>query len=129
MKAKGLKFDDQKIPLQLIPGNALLEVGKVLGYGARKYAAHNWRAGLAYSRLMGACLRHATAFNEGEDLDPETGLSHIAHLATEALFLLEFITKNSAHLDDRFRAPAPKKRARRAKRPRLQRKNRGGRRR
>lgn len=105
----GLKFDGEKIPLQLIPGNALLEVGKVLRYGAGKYAAHNWRNGLAYSRLMGACLRHATAFNEGEDLDPETQLSHIAHLACEALFLLEFVTKDRTDLDDRYKPTPPRK--------------------
>lgn len=104
MKPKGKKNDSEKVPLQLIPGNALFEVGKVLRFGARKYAAHNWREGLDYSRLTGACFRHLTAYNEGEDLDPETQLSHVAHLACEALFLLEFITQERSDLDDRYKA-------------------------
>jgi hypothetical protein len=97
----GQKHDQEKVPLQLLPGKALIEIGKVLGHGAKKYDAWNWTKGIAFSRIIGAVLRHVIAFNEGEDLDPETGLSHIAHVACECLFLLTFVVTGRVELDDR----------------------------
>lgn len=105
----GKKHDKGKPPLNLLPGHSLLAISRVMAHGAKKYDEHNWRGGITYSRLMGAILRHALAFNEGEDLDWETGESHIAHLATEALFLLEFIETSQTHLDNRWRRPLKKK--------------------
>lgn len=67
------------------------EIAKVLAFGAQKYAAHNWRKGIAYSRLLDAALRHLYAFADGEDTDPESGLSHIAHAGCCVVFLLGMI--------------------------------------
>lgn len=100
-KNKGLKFDQGKPRMELLPMAALQEVSKVLTFGASKYADNNWRGGINYSRIYGALLRHLTAFVEGEEKDPETGLSHIAHLACNSLFLLTFILEGRKELDDR----------------------------
>ncbi|WP_444832631.1 dATP/dGTP diphosphohydrolase domain-containing protein [Aquabacterium sp.] len=101
----GMKFDGDKPMLALLPVEALEEIGKVLTFGAKKYAAHNWRKGFVWSRLLSATLRHTFAFIRGEDKDPETGLSHLAHAACCLLFLLSF-TKTGAGEDDRFRVDA-----------------------
>ena len=98
----GIKHDQEKVRLELISSKALIELGKVLTYGAKKYDSHNWREGICYSRIIGAILRHITAFNDGEDKDPETGLSHIAHAMCECMFLLEF-EQTHAELDDRYK--------------------------
>jgi hypothetical protein len=74
----------------------------VLKFGADKYAEHNWRKGFAWSRPLAAAMRHLTAFNDGEDKDPESGLSHLAHAACCIMFLLEF-EKTHKELDDRYR--------------------------
>jgi hypothetical protein len=74
----------------------------VLAFGAQKYAEHNWRNGFAWSRPLSAAMRHITAFNAGEDTDPESGLSHLAHAACCIMFLLEF-EKTHPHLDDRYK--------------------------
>lgn len=50
-----------------------------MAFGADKYGRNNWRKGLHYSRLIDAAMRHILAFADGEDSDPETGLSHAAH--------------------------------------------------
>lgn len=63
---------------------------RVLAFGANKYAAHNWRKGMLWTRLGDAALRHLTAWMDGEDTDPETGESHLAHLRATAGFLLEY---------------------------------------
>ena len=99
-----LKFDQHKLPLNLLSTEAMNQTAAVLAFGAQKYAAHNWRAGFAWSRPLAAAMRHLTAFNDGEDRDPESGLSHLAHAACCIMFLLEF-EKTHPHLDDRYKQP------------------------
>lgn len=102
----GVKFDGEKPPLALLPTRALEAVGRVLAFGAKKYQAHNWRGGIQYSRLAGAMLRHVFAFLRGEDKDPETGESHLAHAACCVLFALEFVEEGRTELDDRHKPMA-----------------------
>lgn len=87
---EGVKADDGKLPYHLVPGDALEEIVKVLDFGAKKYEAENWRKGMRWSRVWGAMMRHAWAWWRGEDKDPETGLSHLAHLGCGCLFLIWF---------------------------------------
>lgn len=98
----GVKFDGDKPRMDLLDRYAIEQLAMVLGFGAKKYAAHNWRQGLAYSRLTAAALRHIHAFNDGEDLDPESGLPHIAHAMCCCMFLLGTIN-NKPDQDDRWR--------------------------
>lgn len=97
-----MKFDQDKLPLHLLSTEAMNQTAAVLQFGADKYAAHNWRKGFAWSRPLSAALRHITAFNAGEDKDPESGLSHLAHAACCIMFLLEF-EKTHRELDDRYK--------------------------
>src|SRR5690242_15180617 len=96
----GSKFDSDKIPCELLPPVALLEVAKALQFGAKKYASWNWAKGISYSRVLGAILRHVFAYMKGEDKDPETGISHIAHAACGCLFILHY-EKFNTKFDDR----------------------------
>lgn len=98
-----IKFDQDKLPLHLLSTEAMNQTAAVLQFGAQKYAEHNWRKGFAWSRPLAAAMRHITAFNNGEDKDPESGLSHLAHAACCIMFLLEF-EKTHKHLDDRYKA-------------------------
>lgn len=97
-----IKFDQDKPPMHLLSNEALLEIAKVMQFGANKYHAHNWRKGFLWSRPLAAAMRHLGAFNDGEDKDPESGLSHLAHAACNLLFLIEF-EKHHPELDDRFK--------------------------
>jgi hypothetical protein len=97
-----LKFDDGKLPLHLLSTEAMNQTAAVLAFGAEKYAEHNWRKGFVWSRPLAAAMRHITAFNAGEDKDPESGLSHLAHAACCIMFLLEF-EKTHKELDDRYK--------------------------
>jgi hypothetical protein len=97
----GDKRDSGKLPLELLPLDALSAVAEVLRFGASKYAARNWESGIAYGRVFGALLRHLFAWWRGEELDSETGLSHLAHAGCEVLFLLAFVLRGRADLDDR----------------------------
>lgn len=102
-----LKFDTDKLPLHLLSTEAMNQTAAVLAFGAKKYAEHNWRKGFAWSRPLSAAMRHITAFNAGENKDPESGLSHLAHAACCIMFLLEF-EKTHQQLDDRYTPTVPK---------------------
>ncbi|WP_375626878.1 dATP/dGTP diphosphohydrolase domain-containing protein [Bartonella sp. MU37NMGALS] len=94
------KDDDSKPRIELIPPLALLEIGKVLEFGAKKYGANNWRNGMHWSRFHGAALRHLLAWFGGEHKDAESDLSHLAHAACCILFLMECEAQQIGH-DDR----------------------------
>ena len=88
--AGGVKHDGGKPRMDLLPPEALREIADVLALGAQKYDAHNWRKGFAYSRLIAAALRHLFAWVGGENKDPESGKSHLAHAACCLMFLITF---------------------------------------
>jgi len=86
-RVEAVKYDDGKSRWELLPFDALDDVAKVLTYGAKKYDEHNWAKGMKWSRLLGAAMRHLTAWALGERLDPESGLPHLAHSVANVLFL------------------------------------------
>lgn len=97
----GVKFDGDKPRMDLLDPYAIEQLSRVLTFGARKYAAHNWRKGIRKSRLLAAALRHLFAYLRGEDQDPESGLSHAAHAMCCCMFLLGL--EHRADLDDRWK--------------------------
>lgn len=100
-KPVGLKFDQNKAPIDLLPPEALFAIARVMQFGAKKYARANWANGIEYSRLIAAALRHILLFNQGQDMDEEVKESHIACAATNLLFLLWHI-ENRSDKDDRW---------------------------
>lgn len=100
-EAVAVKHDHGKPRVSLIPSSFTLGVAEVLTFGAQKYRVHNWRTGMSYSRLIDATFRHLLAFQEGEDLDSESGLSHVHHAACNLAFLSELV-KTHPEFDDRY---------------------------
>lgn len=97
----GTKYDSGKPRHDLIDPYAMDVLAQVLTFGASKYAAHNWRKGIAYSRLIAAALRHINAISAGDDLDSETGLPHAAH-AMCCMMFLTWMRNSRADMDDRW---------------------------
>jgi hypothetical protein len=93
---EGKKNDTGKSRVDLLLPEFLLEVGDVLALGAQKYGEHNWRL-VSKGRYVAATLRHFFAFMGGEILDPESGKQHLAHCATNIMFLWEK-TREASHL-------------------------------
>lgn len=79
---------------------AIKNFSLVCEMGAKKYARGNWKKGLPYLSVMDSLLRHATAFQNGEDCDPESGLPHMAHVMWNAMAILEY-TNLHPEMDDR----------------------------
>lgn len=98
---EGVKFDGDKPRMDLLDPYAIEQLAKVLAFGAKKYDAHNWRKGIRKSRLIAAALRHLFTYMMGEDLDPESNLSHVAHAMCCCMFLLGL--EHKLELDDRWK--------------------------
>ena len=95
----GTKFDDGKTQMGLLLGDchaSIKAIADVLSFGARKYAPRGWRA-VAASRYLDAMYRHLNAWHAGEANDPESGLPHLAHVATNVVFLMELEGKSDVN--------------------------------
>lgn len=91
----------KKVPFSTVPSEVTAEVGLAMLEGALKYGRHNYRSvGVRASVYYDAALRHLTAFWEGQDIDPDSGLPHIV----KCLACL-YVLRDSQHMgnwvDDR----------------------------
>jgi len=86
----------------LLPPDALWQIAEHFGRGAEKYADRNWERGYAWSLSYAALQRHLHAWWGGEDLDAETGSSHLAAAGFHVLALLAFQGRGVG-TDDRSR--------------------------
>lgn len=98
----GVKHDNGKPRISLIPKSAIWGCAAALTFGASKYGTHNFRKGIEYLRLADAAMRHITQYINGEDNDPESGLSHLDH-AMASLAMLKEMTVSHPELDDRYK--------------------------
>ncbi len=103
----GTKHDNGKPKLSIIPTDALWGMAKALTYGANKYSLHNFRNGIDYTRLADAAMRHLTVWMEGEELDKESGNSHLDH-AMASLAMLKFMSVHRKEFDDRWKPESEK---------------------
>lgn len=87
---EGLKFDQEKTRLELVPPEIVEAIGQIMTFGANKYGDFNWAYGINYSRVIGALLRHLYSFIRGEINDPESGKPHLWHAACNLAFLITF---------------------------------------
>jgi hypothetical protein len=99
-------FDTNKPRMELLPASALTEWARAMTFGARKYGDHNWRKGMAWTRVLGSLSRHLTAFMAGENQDAESGVNHMAHVMCNAAFLLHYC-QHHPEFDDRYKSPEP----------------------
>lgn len=92
---------DTKVPTHLVPPALLLEAAKAIALGAKKYGPYNWRDyPIQAHAYYAAILRHLSAWWDGEDLDPESGENHLAHVAAGLSILLDSL-RTGTLVDDR----------------------------
>lgn len=108
-RGSGARYNAGKAAMELIPLCTLEDEARVWDYGRRKYAVWNWAKGMPWSVPVGCIMRHLAAFQRGEDLDPESGLPHLAHIACNVR-MLTLYSKTYKEGDDRptqWMEPAP----------------------
>lgn len=73
------RFNAGKVDFSLLPLTTVVDELKVWEFGKKKYRAWNWAKGMPWSAPYNSLMRHMMAWQAGEDLDPESGLPHLAH--------------------------------------------------
>lgn len=96
----------KKVGMSAVPAPVLAEIALGMMEGARKYGRHNYRAiGVRSSVYYDAAMRHLFAWWEGQDIDPDSGLSHITKCITSLVVLRDAMMQDNL-TDDR---PIPAK--------------------
>lgn len=98
----GARFNQGKAPLSYVleMPNAIEGVSSVAAFGAIKYARNNYKKGLDHVEIVNSLMRHLAKYMNGEDVDPESGLPHVDHVAWNAMALSE-MTRIHPELDTR----------------------------
>lgn len=102
---KGLKYDTGKplvgTMLNVFP-YALMEIGAVIEFGTHKYPdPNNWKlVDNAKTRYQDALMRHLLKHNQGKEIDNETGKPHLAHVAWNALAILELYLREKEGINE-----------------------------
>lgn len=96
-----------KVSASCIPRTVLAEVALALMEGARKYGRHNYRVtGIRASIYYDAVQRHLDAWWEGQDIDPDSGISHLSK-AIAGLIIMRDAMINSEKEPELFNDDRP----------------------
>ncbi|WP_314435899.1 dATP/dGTP diphosphohydrolase domain-containing protein [Massilia timonae] len=91
----------RKAPMSTVPATVLAEIGVAMLEGASKYGRHNYRAvGVRGSIYYDGVMRHLMAWWEGEDIDPDSGMSHVTKAITSLVVLRDAMMQGK-FTDDR----------------------------
>lgn len=84
-----VKHDDDKTQYQYLNPKFMQEMAEITTQGAKKYGGGNYLKGdgQALMRLYDALMRHLMAWRSGEEADPESGKSHLSHVACNAMMI------------------------------------------
>jgi len=102
--AEAVHYDKGKARMDLIPPEALISLGEVLGHACEedpstnkpnKYEERNWEKGMPWHKVYGSLQRHLTAFWSGEDIDPESGEPHIELALANLTFLVTYTRRGT----------------------------------
>ena len=96
-ESKAMRYNEGKVQLNFILQGDIANEGlaRVMEFGAKKYERGNWLKGHDPIEVQDSLLRHLMAYNNGEILDPESGLPHIDHIQFNAKALAQFGVRNA----------------------------------
>lgn len=99
----------RKLPMELIPAIAIVQEAAVFGLGAdcpeKAYGRWNWRdTPIDVQTYLGAIDRHKALWAAGEDIDEQSGVSHLAHIRASCAILMDAIDAGTLR-DNRVRSP------------------------
>ena len=89
--SEGRKKDEDKLRFDLILPEFEEAMAHVLTHGAKEYGANNWqKVEDAKARYTGALQRHLNQWRKGYMYDLDSGCTHLAMIAVNAMFLQWF---------------------------------------
>lgn len=107
LQENDMKFDQDSIPVQLLPTIPMLCIAKGFGYGANKYFANSYRRkdrkAVSWMRTFGSIMRHLMKWAAGikyDDGPKGSGLPHLWLAGCQLMILIEH-TETGMGTDDR----------------------------
>jgi hypothetical protein len=98
--SQGIRNNQGKPQWSQVHFPSLEPMVRVLEHGAEKVGKDNWRKGLLVLEICESMLRHTFALMDGEDNDKESGLPHVGHIQSNAMFL-GYMLQNRPDMDNR----------------------------
>jgi hypothetical protein len=94
-------FGVRKPSPHFIPPVAIIEESVVMALGGNKYGPFNWNEHpVDATTYYSAAMRHLMSWFSGEDTDPESGASHLAHVRACMAILIDAKASGTL-IDDR----------------------------
>ena len=91
----------RKVNMSCLPAGVMMDVALALMEGAAKYGRHNYRGvGVRSSVYYDAAMGHLMDWWEGDDIDSESGLSHVTKAIASLAVLRDAMLQNKL-TDDR----------------------------
>jgi hypothetical protein len=88
------KFDEGKPDMSyLLEFPVFLDFCRVMTLGEKKYGRDNYQLYDDVIRIEAAMMRHLSAWHNGEKIDPESGVTHLAHIIANAAILSTISTE------------------------------------
>ena len=79
----------------------LMDLADLITKSAAKYGKFNYALGQDYHTPYDSLMRHANMFWKGEDLDSESNMHHVLHMAANCMILYSAILTEKEELDTR----------------------------
>lgn len=98
---QALRFNTGKTSYKEIYPKFIEAIAEVMSKSRAKYPEFNWTKSTNFSTPLDSLHRHLAAFENGEDFDKESQSQHLAHIATNVMFLM-YQFNNHPEMDDRF---------------------------
>ena len=109
-----MHFDGEKARIaDTIPARLLYEAGLIFaqstiprpGYPDGKYpddanGVPNFKGGIRVTKIIDSMLRHALALLMGEDIDPDSGFHHLAHIICN-VSMAWYMIEHRSEMDNR----------------------------
>lgn len=97
---QGIKYDQGKPRLSMVPTELLVGAARALEFGATKYDKDNYKLGMDWTKVLDSLERHTRAFIDKKDHDEESKLCHLYHAAA-CVGILLYYYENKVGNDDR----------------------------
>lgn len=103
---RGLRFNQGKIRVDLLPPDAIQALAILMTVNEAKYPDRNWEKGMPMSDVLASLERHMLALKAGEDVDPTDGQLHAVKIMWNGMALASYHLRGIVQ-DDRVHLKLP----------------------
>src|SRR5688572_7536328 len=97
---KATRENKGKLEWSLPDYESLKPLIEVMMWGKSHYGRDNWKKGFNKQELVDSLMRHVLAIQQGIEIDPGTGISHVGGVLFNAMCYEYCRTRNKWHEDE-----------------------------